>query len=323
MKYKFLLAPAALLLTSAAANAATYSITNFDVSGLNQDVIEDRLSMVGPLFNGWDRTFKQGDPWLTAYGFHNRIAHNQNKDKGAALSLGYDHVIADNFRIGLALNGGKGQVKHGDVDGHGSSIFYGVNLYSTWTGKKVNVIANLGYTHSKIDSKFKYDGFDLPLGDGKAKSWNAGLRFETSFVAGGLSFVPYYSVRFTRLLTDDVSVAGDLLDGRLDASFSGASIWQFPVGVNVGYEYVCPGGWKSRSMLDFAVIPTAGDKKITANLGGFASDTERFANSLLFRGKVGLQLSKGQHSFGFLYSAGAAAHSSVSQNVTVNYQFMY
>ena len=33
------------------------------------------------------------------------------KNKGAGGVFGYDHVIADNFRLGLALNGGAGKLK--------------------------------------------------------------------------------------------------------------------------------------------------------------------------------------------------------------------
>lgn len=58
--------------------------------------------------------------------------------------------------------------------------------------EKVNVIANLGYTHQKDDGKHDIE-------DRNSHALNAGLRFETSFVAGGISFVPYYGVRFTHL----------------------------------------------------------------------------------------------------------------------------
>ena len=52
----------------------------YDVNNINQDVIDSRLSMSGPLFNGWDRTFKQGDPWVEAYGMTHRI--NRTGDFG-------------------------------------------------------------------------------------------------------------------------------------------------------------------------------------------------------------------------------------------------
>ena len=42
---------------------------------------------------------------------------------------------------------------------------------------------------------------------------------------------------------------------------SDSNIWQFPVGVNAGFEYTCAAGWKSRTMIDLAVIPTAGKRK--------------------------------------------------------------
>lgn len=106
------LAPLALAVFSAAASADMFTANLYDVNNINQDVIDSRLSMSGPLFNGWDRTFKQGDPWVEAYGMTHRINRTGDfgkfKNKGAGGAFGYDHVIADNFRLGLALNGGAG-----------------------------------------------------------------------------------------------------------------------------------------------------------------------------------------------------------------------
>ncbi|MEF2790277.1 MAG: autotransporter outer membrane beta-barrel domain-containing protein, partial [Parasutterella excrementihominis] len=237
-------------------------------------------------------------------------------NKGAGGVFGYDHVIADNFRLGLALNGGAGKLKWYNDEDEGDlkldSHWYGVNLYGTWTGKKVNVIANLGYSHQKDDGK---DGIE----DRNSHAINAGIRFETSFVAGGISFVPYYGVRFTHLSNGALKAWDD--DKLTSVHMSDSNIWQFPVGVNAGFEYTCAAGWKSRTMIDLAVIPTAGKRK--TYFSGEEGGSGRFANSVTYRGKVGLQLTKGQHSFGFMYGAAAGAHGSFGQNVTLNYQFMY
>jgi len=238
------------------------------------------------------------------------------KNKGAGGVFGYDHVIADNFRLGLALNGGAGKLKWYNDEDEGDlkldSHWYGVNLYGTWTGKKVNVIANLGYSHQKDDGK---DGIE----DRNSHAINAGIRFETSFVAGGISFVPYYGVRFTHLSNGALKAWDD--DKLTSVHMSDSNIWQFPVGVNAGFEYTCAAGWKSRTMIDLAVIPTSGKRK--TYFSGEEGGSGRFANSVTYRGKVGLQLTKGQHSFGFMYGAAAGAHGSFGQNVTLNYQFMY
>ncbi len=322
------LAPLALAVFSAAASADMFTANLYDVNNINQDVIDSRLSMSGPLFNGWDRTFKQGDPWVEAYGMTHRINRTGDfgkfKNKGAGGVFGYDHVIADNFRLGLALNGGAGKLKWYDNEGEDDlkidSHWYGANLYGTWTGKKVNVIANLGYTHQKDDGKHDIE-------DRNSHALNAGLRFETSFVAGGISFVPYYGVRFTHLSNGALKSDGtdNLEPGETpepsSVNMSGSNIWQFPVGVNAGFEYTCAAGWKSRTMIDLAVIPTAGKRK--TYFSGEEGGSGRFANSVTYRGKVGLQLTKGQHSFGFMYGAAAGAHGSFGQNVTLNYHFMY
>lgn len=47
------LAPLALAVFSAAASADMFTANLYDVNNINQDVIDSRLSMSGPLFNGW------------------------------------------------------------------------------------------------------------------------------------------------------------------------------------------------------------------------------------------------------------------------------
>ncbi|HCR08481.1 MAG TPA: autotransporter subunit beta, partial [Sutterellaceae bacterium] len=119
--------------------------------------------------------------------------------------------------------------------------------------------------------------------DRNSHAINAGIRFETSFVAGGISFVPYYGVRFTHLSNSDGT---DETPEPVSVHMSDSNIWQFPVGVNAGFEYTCAAGWKSRTMIDLAVIPTAGKRKTYFGDEG----SGRFANSVTYRGKVGLQL---------------------------------
>ncbi|MFQ9938366.1 MAG: hypothetical protein ACLRW2_08140 [Parasutterella excrementihominis] len=84
-------APLALAVFSAAASADMFTANLYDVNNINQDVIDSRLSMSGPLFNGWDRTFKQGDPWVEAYGMTHRI--NRTGDFGKFKNKGAGGVL--------------------------------------------------------------------------------------------------------------------------------------------------------------------------------------------------------------------------------------
>ena len=131
------LAPLALAVFSAAASADMFTANLYDVNNINQDVIDSRLSMSGPLFNGWDRTFKQGDPWVEAYGMTHRINRTGDfgkfKNKGAGGVFGYDHVIADNFRLGLALNGGAGKLKWYDNEGEDDLRLTLIGMAPTFT----------------------------------------------------------------------------------------------------------------------------------------------------------------------------------------------
>ena len=214
------------------------------------------------------------------------------RNKGAGLILGYDHVIADSFRLGLSINGGAGKLKRTGEDEEKLDSHWGRRQpLPTWKGQRVNVIANLGYLYSKDKPDFSHV---------KGSSINAGIRFETSFVAGGISWVPYYSVRFTHLKTTTTQTLREILSTSEIKTFGNS-----PVGVNAGYEFTCGGGWRTRTMLDLAVIPTAGKRKVNVSTEDDFYST-RFADSISFRGKFGIETTKGQHAFGLTYGAGAA-----------------
>lgn len=319
MKTKLLIA-LALCGASTAATSNPFLANALDVTGMNQDIIADRLSMAGPLFNGWDRTHPNGgDPWIEALMFSDKLDHAGQgisyKNKGAGVNVGYDHVIAKDFRLGLSLYGGAGRIKadtpvgddwDGDDDGKTKfkSKWYGVTLYSTWTGNRVNVIADVGYAHEK-------DKLKGPLtSNGKTDAWFAGIRFETSFKTAAINWVPYYGVRFNHFSNDPGS---DPEDG--DPSFSSSpNLWQFPVGVKAGFDFTCPGQWKTATNLDLAIVPTAGKKK---------SVGIRYSDSVQYRAGLSLEASKGQHAFGLKYGTAFAAHDRFNQILSINYQFMY
>lgn len=70
-----------LLAVSAPSMALVTTANRYDVSNINQDIIESRLSMSGPLFNGWNVQYKQGDPWLEGFGYTHRISHEDMRNK--------------------------------------------------------------------------------------------------------------------------------------------------------------------------------------------------------------------------------------------------
>ncbi len=308
---------AMLSLMASSAMANGLYATAHDIAFAAQDVIDERLSMAGPLFNLWERTNPDGgNLWVTGGAMLNKGKHF-NRESGYQSNLGagyvgYDHTIGD-FRIGLALNGGAGSIRNyngGDnFDFH--TNWWGANLYATWTGKKVNVIGNIGYMHSYQDEQGSF------LGKDEVESIMGGLRFETSFNAGPINFVPYYGVRFIHLASGYMSAG----DGSV--RFKPTKMWQFPVGVNVAYPFEVF-GWRTRTMIDLAVVPTAGDRRVVPdgrNTYDFAS--YRFANTFYYRGGVGIEASSGHHGFGLFYKTGLAPHGKFDQSLMANYQFMY
>lgn len=316
------LKPISVLAASVVASTALanpFYTNTLDMTSFAQDILEERLSMAGPLFNGWEQTYKMGDPWLVAAGGINKAKHFDDeggyKTKFAGGYAGYDHGIGD-FRIGLAINAGGGKITGINIDELDvKTKWWGTNLYSTWKGKKVNVIANVGYlrTYDKSENEL--------FNKTESRAITAGLKFETSFMVGPVSFVPYYGVRFTHLKGEGFDALDDQ-SGDISIHSKTAKLWQFPVGVNAGYEFTCGGGWKTRTFLDLGIVPTVGDRKVK-NYTEFASSDSRIANTFLYKGQFGLETSKGQHAFGLNYRTAVANHGRFNQALTLNYQFMY
>ncbi|MBQ8828821.1 MAG: autotransporter outer membrane beta-barrel domain-containing protein [Burkholderiaceae bacterium] len=303
----------AVLLTfiTTAVNATPMMATTSDVTNSLTDGVVTRLSMAGPLFNGTERIFNGGDPWSMIKGEKNEAKRYVNIDgekfgykaELAGLQVGYDHAIG-NYRLGVSLLGETGDIKSIGEPFKTDSDFYGASLYGTWTGKRVNVIADISYVAGRNEVSFLNSG----VADVDTSSISTGLRFETSFYAKGISFVPYYGVRFTRVESDDLE----------KNSFDDVQYWQFPVGVNAGYEFTCRAGWKTRFQVDTSVVPTAGTRKTYTNGVSY-----RIMDSLQYRFKAGLNTSRGAHAFGLNYETAFAAHGRFNQALVANYQFMY
>lgn len=305
--------PLAALLVVGQAQAMGTMASTFDISSALQTNVGDRLSMAGPLFDGTERLFTRGNAWAMASWERNELKRGFFIDdqKGGYKAnigygqVGYDHTIGD-FRLGASFLGGSGSIHQtGIASGLKSdSDYFGADLYGVWTGKKVNVIANFGYLYSRNDIKDNGEKIGKP--DGQA--WYAGMKFETTFNVGPVNFVPYYGFRFTHLSHDDIQ----------GASFSNVNVWEFPVGVNMGTNFTCRAGWKTRFMADVAVVPTAGTRKTYTD--GYSL---RVTDSVQYQAKIGLNTSKGRHAFGVNYGTGFAAHGRFDQTVVANYQFMY
>ncbi|MCD8339855.1 MAG: autotransporter outer membrane beta-barrel domain-containing protein [Burkholderiales bacterium] len=298
------------------ASSNPFYASTLDLTQATQDVIDDRLSMAGPLFNELERVSPEGSNlWVTAEYAFNKDRHfsgnNGYKINTGGGWLGYDHVLFQDFRLGFSINGGGGDIKNeGGRDLNFRMGWWGASVYATWTGKKVNVIANVGYLHSYSHSKL--DAF----GKEQDQAITAGMKFETSFMVGPINFVPYYGFRYTHLQTNGIHTSGGLVDWRP------ANIWHFPVGVNMGYQFEF-GGWRTRTMLDLAIIPEAGERNVEYRNANTFDFSPRYAAPIYYRGKIGIELSNGHHGIGVLYKTGFGPHGKYDQAVALNYQFMF
>lgn len=295
-------------LTTPLAFATPLMSASQDLSGSFQDGVFDRLSMSGSVLDGADGLPSNG-LWVNAGAAHDKASRYYRTDKGAGgyksdlgfVQFGYDRSVRS-FRLGAALLGATGELK-----GTGSDSFklkpdyFGIGLYGSWSGKKVKAIADIGYLKGRSDEK-NAAGFP------SAEVWFSGLKFETRLDTGALDVVPYYGLRFSH-------ISSDKLGGR---SNTDANLWQFPLGVNAGYDWKCRSGWKSRLAADLSFVPTAGKRKSYSDFR-----TYRIADSSLYRAQIGLNVSKANHALELKYGTGFAAHGRFDQNLTAGYRFMY
>lgn len=279
-----------------------------DLSGSFQEGVFDRLSMSRAARDDTGVPMSNG-LWVNIDGAHDKASRYYRTDKGVGgyksdlgfVQFGYDHSVR-NFRLGMALLGATGEIK-----GVGSENFklkpdyFGIGLYGSWSGKKVKALADIGYLKGRSDEKNE-NGFP------SADVWFSGLKFETRLDTGALDVVPYYGLRFSH-------VSSDKLGAR---SYSVANLWQFPLGVNAGYDWKCPAGWNSRLAVDLSFVPTAGNRK---SYGDYR--TYRIADSSLYRAQIGINVSKERHMLELKYGTGIAAHGRFDKNLTAGYRFMY
>ena len=77
--------------------------------------------------------------------------------------------------------------------------------------------------------------------------------------------------------------------------------------LNANLEAPC--GAKVKPFIDLTIAPNFGDKKVTNKVGLVTTGTldsfdARITNNAMYKGKVGVETTKGKHSFGLNYGIG-------------------
>ncbi len=148
-----------------------------------------------------------------------------------------------------------------------------------------------------------------------------GYTFQTSFV----DIRPHAGARYTHIYNDayDVNSGGTVLEGKARSQ----NVWTFPVGISLEKKFEFDNGWHLRPMLDFSVIPAAGDKKAWSEARFTGTDTwatmkDQFMDDVSYRGSIGLELGAGNLSLGLNYSMQAGMKTN-SQTVMGTFAYTF
>lgn len=236
----------------------------------------------------------------------------------------------DNFRVGGALNFGKGDSKsRGDFNYTKNDYdSYGLSLYGGWNNSNTNIVVDVGYL--KVDNELKQNGSAALGSDLKAdidtKVWTVGVKGEYQFKTDALDITPHAGVRYLNVKADSFDTRNNM-GTVFHTNGENQNIWQIPVGVTLSKDYVASNGWTVKPKFDISIIPTSGDRnaKTTVSVPGVGTSDSISAevmDSTSWSGTLGLDVQKGNTSFGIKvgYQKSDDAKSRGAM-INVNHQF--
>ena len=228
------------------------------------------------------------------------------------IAVGADYTFANSIRAGFTFNAGSGNAdSSGSLTGVENSMdFWGVGAYAGWSSGNFGLIADVTYTDTSNDVTGSLDS-RLGMGssltsDIDASAVSAGVRAEYKVETSVVDLVAHAGVRYMRLHTKgyDVNVAGGTV---LTSDSSNQNIWTFPIGITLSKEIEAEHNWHFKPVLDFTVIPAAGDVDSQADVrftgmpvsSGFETQMmDRFT----WQGGAGVEIGTDNMTFGVNYT---------------------
>lgn len=222
--------------------------------------------------------------------------------------------------MGLAFTLGKGKAKNkGEASGIKNTIdYWAVNLYGVGTFQYANVIGSVGFIQSENDMRIS-----AIKAKPKTKAITASLRIEKDLnLTDSIAATPYIGARYTYLKFDDFSA------GVFRYSSPRANLFHIPVGISLNGKHLTSDGLTVKPFIDVSVSPVLGDRKVSNRFSLLNSDAadsleSRIINSALFNGRLGLEITGGNHSFGFHYGVGAGNRGRLDQSLHINYRYVF
>lgn len=215
---------------------------------------------ITPLFQSWQgRDLKSDELKLDVNG------------RLGGVALGADYTFESALRAGIAFNIGGGYAEGSGqyAETRNNFSFWGLGGYAGWAYHAFALTADVGYTSSSHSLRQ-----DLPatLGmgshletDASSYALSAGLKAEYTHHGRTLDVTPHAAVRHTYLQVHSYEAEAS---GRtvLEGDAIRQSLWSFPVGLTFSRDVALDKGWHVRPLVDFLVIPYAGDVQARADV---------------------------------------------------------
>lgn len=291
------------------------------------DMIQDTLNLHGSKLASYDHEKAGPDLWIDVNGSFSKandysvgIAKYGYKSDLTGVTIGGDYALGNGVAAGLAVSLGKGSVRG---QGNGSGVkndidYYGISLYGVANTRFVNLIGTIGYLQSK--NEIKQMGFK---GKPDAKTFSIGVRAEKPLALNDrITVTPHIGVKYVHTKLDSFSAGG--LTYKADK----ANLVQVPFGVAFNANLEAPCGAKVKPFIDLTIAPNFGDKKVSNKVGLVTTGTldsfdARITNNAMYKGKVGVETTKGKHSFGLNYGIGGGNRGRVDQTLQASYRYQF
>ena len=309
--------------------AAAGAASGAQIVALNAgSMIIDSVEQHGSLLAAYAHDKSGADLWIDlnssfskASSYEVGSASYGYKSDLAGATVGVDYAFGNGAAAGVALSIGTGSLRGQNLgSGVKNSVNYqGVNLYGTWATEYANIIGSIGYLRtenkisSSLSSKQKVHG----------NSFTAAVRAEKSLELNpSITVTPHVGVRYLHTDIDDVKL------GVFKFSNKKTNLVQVPFGVAFNANLKAPCGAEVKPFIDLTIAPAFGDRKVNNKVGyaaGLASDTldTRIADNAMYSAKIGVNATKGAHSFTLNYGIGGANHGRVDQALQAGYRYSF
>ncbi len=308
----------ALMATAGAAQVVSVNASN---------MIADTLDQHGSLLASYTHDKSGADLWVDLNGSFSKASGYKAgsssygyKSDLAGATIGADYAFGNGVVAGAAFSIGTGSARG---QGNGSGVkndidYWGVNFYGVWTTPYVNLIGNVGYLQTK--NEISQSGYK---GKPDVKTISVGVKAEKALQLNeSITVTPHVGVRYFNVDMDSFTAGG------FKYSSDKANLVQVPFGVAFNANLKASCGAKVKPFIDVQIAPAFGDRKATnkfALAGGSASDSieARIANNAMYSAKVGVEATRGNHSFGLNYGIASGNYGRVDQALQAKYRYSF